>query len=47
MDTIVSLLDISLSDFSLDVPFMAYGLDSLGATRIAEAIQPYMNVSQM
>jgi Male sterility protein/Phosphopantetheine attachment site len=47
MDTVVSLLDVSLSDFSPDVPFVAYGLDSLGATRIAEAIRPYANVSQM
>jgi Phosphopantetheine attachment site/Male sterility protein len=47
IDTVLSLLDVSLSDFSPDVPFVAYGLDSLGATRIAEAIQPYTTVSQM
>jgi Male sterility protein/Phosphopantetheine attachment site len=47
METVLSLLDVSLSDFSPDVPFVAYGLDSLGATRIAEAIKPYATVSQM
>jgi Male sterility protein/Phosphopantetheine attachment site len=47
IDTVLSLLDISSSDFSPDVPFVAYGLDSLGATRISEAIRPYVNVSQM
>jgi Male sterility protein/Phosphopantetheine attachment site len=47
IETILSLLDVSLSDFSPDVPFVAYGLDSLGATRISEAIRPYANVSQM
>jgi aryl carrier-like protein len=47
IDTVLSLLDVSPSDFSPDVPFVAYGLDSLGATRIAEAIKPYVAVSQM
>jgi aryl carrier-like protein len=47
IDTVLSLLDVSPSDFSPDVPFVAYGLDSLGATRIAEAIKPYATVSQM
>jgi Male sterility protein/Phosphopantetheine attachment site len=47
IDTVLSLLDVSSSDFSPDVPIVAYGLDSLGATRIAEAIRPYANVSQM
>jgi Male sterility protein/Phosphopantetheine attachment site len=45
--TVLSLLDMPLSDFSPDVPLVAYGLDSLGATRISEAIRPYVNVSQM
>jgi Phosphopantetheine attachment site/Male sterility protein len=47
INTVLSLLDVSPSDFSPDVPFVAYGLDSLGATRIAEAIKPYVTVSQM
>jgi aryl carrier-like protein len=47
IETVLGLLDVSPSDFSPDVPFVAYGLDSLGATRIAEAIKPYATVSQM
>jgi Phosphopantetheine attachment site len=41
------LLNTPLSDFSPDVPFIAYGLDSLGATQIAEAIKLYVTISQM
>jgi hypothetical protein len=44
---VLDLLDVGASDFSPEVPFTAYGLDSLGATRISEAIRPFANVSQM
>jgi hypothetical protein len=44
---VVDLLDISMADFSPDLPFNAYGLDSLGATRISQAVRPYASVSQM
>jgi hypothetical protein len=46
-NTILSIVDVSIDDFSKDVPFTAYGLDSLGAMRLTEAIRPYANVSQM
>jgi len=44
---VVDLLDISMADFSPELPFSAYGLDSLGATRISQAVRPYASVSQM
>ena len=44
---VVDLLDISMGDFSPELPFNAYGLDSLGATRISQAVRPYASVSQM
>ena len=44
---VVDLLDISIADFSPELPFNAYGLDSLGATRISQAVRPYASVSQM
>ena len=36
-----------MEDFSPELPFSAYGLDSLGATRISQAVRPYASVSQM
>jgi len=44
---VVDLLDISMADFSPELPFNAYGLDSLGATRISQVVRPYTSVSQM
>jgi len=44
---VLDLLDVSIADFSPELPFSAYGLDSLGATRISQAVRPYASVSQM
>lgn len=44
---VVDLLDISMTDFSPELPLNSYGLDSLGATRISQAVRPYASVSQM
>jgi aryl carrier-like protein len=44
---ILKLLDVDESEFSPDVALTTYGLDSLGATRISEAIRSFANVSQM
>ena len=46
-DKVLSLLDLSTSDFSPEVPFTSYGMDSLAATRISEALRPYIKISQM
>lgn len=47
LNTVLALLDVSMEDWSPDIPFTAFGLDSLGATRISEAIRPFASVSQM
>lgn len=47
LDTILNILDVSAEDYSKEVPFTSYGLDSLGAMRLTEAIRPYAQVSQM
>lgn len=46
-DKVLNLLDLSTSDFSPEVPFTSYGMDSLAATRISEALRPYVKISQM
>lgn len=46
-DTVLELLDVDASEFSADVPFTAYGLDSLSAARLAFALRPYVNISQL
>ena len=44
---VVDLLDISMADFSPELSFTAYGLDSLGATKISQVVRPYASISQM
>jgi aryl carrier-like protein len=44
---LLDLLGVDESDFSPEIPFTAYGLDSLGAMRMSAAIRPFANVSQM
>jgi len=46
-DKVLNLLDLSTSDFSPEVPFVSYGMDSLAATRISVALRPHVKVSQM
>jgi hypothetical protein len=46
-DTVLNLLDLTTSDFSPEVPFVSYGMDSLAATRISEALRPHIKISQM
>ncbi|KIY47770.1 hypothetical protein FISHEDRAFT_44661, partial [Fistulina hepatica ATCC 64428] len=40
-------LDVPPEDFSVDVPFTSYGLDSLLAARISQSLKPYIQVTQM
>jgi hypothetical protein len=47
LDTVLRLLDIAESDFEPGRPFTSFGLDSLAATRISQALRPFVNVSQM
>jgi hypothetical protein len=41
------LLDISVDDFSHEVPLTAYSLDSLSAARLSRALRPIVSVTQM
>ena len=47
MDIVIELLDVDPSEFSINVPFTAYGLDSLSAARLAFALRPYVTISQL
>ncbi|KAJ7052957.1 hypothetical protein C8F01DRAFT_1331735 [Mycena amicta] len=40
-------LGITLEDFSGDLALSSFGLDSLSATHIATALQPYLNLTQL
>ncbi|KAJ7659556.1 hypothetical protein DFH06DRAFT_1402502 [Mycena polygramma] len=44
---LLDLLDVPRSDFSPDISLSSYGLESLGAARLATALQPFMTVTQM
>ena len=47
LDTVLELLDVESSEFCSDVPFTAYGLDSLSAARLSFALHPFVAVSQL
>ncbi|KAJ7463693.1 hypothetical protein FB451DRAFT_1042909, partial [Mycena latifolia] len=44
---LLDILGVSPEDFSPDIPLSSYGLDSLGASRLATALRPFMTVTQM
>ncbi|GBE89507.1 hypothetical protein SCP_1601690 [Sparassis crispa] len=44
---VLQSLDRIPTDFSPDVPFTSYGMDSLGAGRLAFALRPFLVISQM
>ncbi|KAJ6518275.1 hypothetical protein C8R47DRAFT_1312711 [Mycena vitilis] len=44
---LLDILGTSPDDFSPDIPLSSYGLDSLGASRLATALRLYMAVTQM
>ena len=46
-DKLLALLGVSTSDFLPQVPFTAYGMDSLSATRLSQELRPYVTISQM
>lgn len=47
LEIILNLLEVDKADFSPVRPFTSFGLDSLGAARISQALRPYLNISQM
>lgn len=44
---ILDCLDVDEADFSPELPFTSFGLDSLGATKISQILRPYVVISQM
>jgi len=44
---ILQFVDVSLDDFSPEVPLTAYGLDSISAGRLSFGLRPFIVVSQM
>lgn len=47
IDIVTELLEVDHSEFSADVPFTAYGLDSLSATQLSFSLRPFLVVSQL
>jgi len=47
LDVVLELLDVDSSEFSSDVPFTAYGLDSLSAAQLSFALRPFVVISQL
>lgn len=46
-DIVLRLLDISPEEFSPDIPFTMYGLDSLSAARMSFALEPLVPITQL
>ncbi|KAF8200274.1 polyketide synthase [Pholiota molesta] len=40
-------LDVDEADFSADMPFTSYGLDSLSAGRLSHSLRPFLQISQL
>jgi len=47
LGTVLRLLDVAESDFEPGRPLTSFGLDSLAATRVSQALRPWVDVSQM
>ena len=46
-DIVLDILDVDPADFDADVPFTAYGLDSLSAGRLSYALKGFLSVTQL
>ena len=44
---VLRILEITLEDFSPEIPLTSYGLDSLSAQRLVAMIRPYVHVTQL
>jgi hypothetical protein len=47
LDVIIDVLDVDRAEFSDEVPFTAYGLDSLSAAKLSYSLRPYLAISQL
>jgi len=46
-NTTLRIIDVPSDDFSREVPITSYGLDSLSAMRLVDALKPYSNITLM
>jgi len=44
---VLQYIDVDPNEFSPDLPFTAYGIDSLIAGRLSSALRPYLTISQL
>jgi thioesterase domain-containing protein/aryl carrier-like protein len=44
---VLSFLGVDREEFDFERPILSYGLDSLSATRLSSALQPFLHVSQV
>ncbi|KAJ6492293.1 hypothetical protein C8R45DRAFT_1137473 [Mycena sanguinolenta] len=47
LQIVLSVLEVEKEDFEFHRPLLSYGLDSLSATKLATALQPFVQVSQV
>ncbi|KAJ6455209.1 hypothetical protein C8R45DRAFT_846044, partial [Mycena sanguinolenta] len=47
LQILLSFVEVQKEDFDFERPLLSYGLDSLSATRLSAALQPYIQVSQI
>ena len=47
LNFVLGVLGVSMDDFSPEVPLTTYGLDSIGAAKLAAGLRPHISVSQM
>ncbi|KAF7358664.1 Polyketide synthase [Mycena sanguinolenta] len=47
LQIVLSVLEVEKDDFEFNRSFLSYGLDSISATKLAAALQPFVQVSQV
>ncbi|KAJ7200302.1 hypothetical protein GGX14DRAFT_572065 [Mycena pura] len=47
LQIVLSFFEVAEEDFDFERPLLSYGLDSLSATRLSAALQPFLHVSQI
>ncbi|KAJ6473847.1 hypothetical protein C8R45DRAFT_1011985 [Mycena sanguinolenta] len=47
LQIVLSVLGVEREDFEFNRPLLSYGLDSLSATKLSAALQPFLQVSQV
>lgn len=47
LQVVLSVLEVGREEFDFERPILSYGIDSLSATRLSSALQPFLPVSQV